>query len=93
MTLNASIRRSEQGFQVIPYVDFRCPACGYRLCDVADNTFVRIKCGRCKAIWRLENKQYEMIKPPEKITGDMVQKDRSEIVSIMAGEALKQGKI
>jgi len=34
-----------------------------------------------------------MIKPPEKITGDMVQKDRSEIVSIMAGEALKQGKI
>ncbi len=95
MTRNASIQRNPegQGYTVLISLDFRCPACNSWLCELNAKSFVRIVCARCKGIWRVEDGKWEMIRPPSRIAGGLKEMERSQIVSMMAGQSQTEGRI
>lgn len=72
MTLNASIAPNPQGgHTVTAYKEFLCPACKRFLCEMKQGV-IRIRCSRCKALWKLEDGVSTMIKPPKKVGGNII---------------------
>lgn len=93
MIYNASIEPTENGYRVIQYKQFSCPACQKVLCEINGSSFIRIKCLKCKALWRIEDGRYEMVKPPERIDGDLKNRQQAEIVAIMSGNIEMKGVV
>jgi len=94
MTHNASIEPLEHGYRVIAFKEFSCPACQKMLCEINGSSFIRIRCTKCKALWRIEGGKFEMVKPPERIDGAMKFRMTSEeIVAIMTGAFKMEGVI
>lgn len=73
MTLNASIRKEEGQFTVRAYKEMRCPACERLLFETSGKIDVGITCSRCKARWRIENGDFDLISPPKKLAGKLLE--------------------
>lgn len=71
---SASVRKSEDGHHVVhSYKEFLCPACGRCMCHLSSALVgIKIRCIRCRAIWKLEDGKTSMIAPPKKLDGKML---------------------
>ena len=74
MTQNASVSIGEHGQVIVTaYKEFRCPACGRCLLEVQGEAKIKIVCGRCRGVWKLEaGGTTKMIKPPRHIAGKIL---------------------
>lgn len=75
MTINASIYKNGQEFKVRTYRQIRCNACEgllFETTDDNDKINLEIQCSRCKALWRITFGAFNLLRPPKRMTGKLL---------------------